>query len=110
AWVDWYFPGLAEYVGVLAGAGLEVTFAHLFPRPTPLDGSDGLREWLLTFRPGLESRLGDAWTSFARDVEARCSPALQTERGWSLDYVRLRVVAARPASPARKGDEGPVSA
>jgi trans-aconitate methyltransferase len=98
AWVGWYFPDVAEYVGILTAAGLEVKLAHLFDRPTPVAGSDGLREWLRTFRPGLETRLGDGWSAFVREVEERCSPALRRDDGWVLDYVRLRVVATRRAS------------
>jgi trans-aconitate methyltransferase len=94
-WVRWYFPGVAEYVGVLDGAGFEVKLAHLFDRPTFVDGADGLREWIRTFRAGLEPRLGDAWSGFVHDVEERCSPALRKGDGWMLDYVRLRVVAVR---------------
>jgi trans-aconitate methyltransferase len=95
AWVSWYFPDVAEYVGILSAAGLDVKLAHLFARPTLVEGRDGLREWLRTFRPGLEVRLGDAWSTFVRDVEDRCRPALACEAGWTLDYVRLRVVAER---------------
>jgi trans-aconitate methyltransferase len=95
AWVRWYFPDLAEYVAVLRAAGLDVTFAHLFERPTFVEGSDGLREWLRTFRPQLETRLGDGWSAFVRDVEERCQPALRCDGGWMLDYVRLRIVARR---------------
>ena len=44
----WYFPGLAEYVARLDSAGLTVTFAHLFDRPTPL-GEAGVAGWLTMF-------------------------------------------------------------
>ncbi|MEO0539690.1 MAG: methyltransferase domain-containing protein, partial [Cyanobacteria bacterium P01_A01_bin.105] len=42
----WYFPSLAEYVGLLAEQGFEVTFAQLYERPTPLKGEDGLANWV----------------------------------------------------------------
>jgi ubiquinone/menaquinone biosynthesis C-methylase UbiE len=113
AYLRWYFPRLAEYVAVLDDAGLDVRFAHLFDRPTPVAGDDGLAAWLRTFLPALETRLGAGWPAFAREVEASCAPALlrrggQADRAdahpradasrdtWVLDYVRLRVVAARP--------------
>ena len=98
-WVEWYFPDVAEYVGVLATAGLEVTFAHLFPRPTLVEGAEGLREWLRTFRPGLEARLGDGWSSFAGDVEDRCRASLGCEGGW---IPRLRAPARRRAEAAAR--------
>ncbi len=96
AWLRWYFPDVAEYVGVLTAARLEVKLAHLFERPTPVEGDEGLRVWLRTFLPLLEAQLGDGWNDFAREVEQRCEPALRHEGGWLLDYVRLRVVAVRP--------------
>jgi trans-aconitate methyltransferase len=101
-WIRWYFPDVAEYVGVLASAGFDVKLAHRFERPTPVAGDDGLREWLRTFLPRIEARLGDGWSAFAREVEERCTPTLRREGGWVLDYVRLRVVAERRLSaPSR---------
>lgn len=96
AWLRWYFPDVAEYVALLAAAGFEVKLAHLFDRPTPLDGSDGLAAWLKTFLPRLEGRLGVDWVTFVREVEASCAPKLLRSDRWILDYVRLRVVAFRP--------------
>lgn len=39
----WYFPNIAEFASTLERHGLEVTQAVLIDRPTPLEGSDGLR-------------------------------------------------------------------
>jgi trans-aconitate methyltransferase len=102
AWMRWYFPNVAEYVAVLAAAGFDVRLAHLFDRPTPVDGDDGLATWLRTFLPLLEDKLGDDWPAFVREVEDSCEPALRQGdasrpgKPWVLDYVRLRVVAGRP--------------
>jgi trans-aconitate methyltransferase len=95
-WLGWYFPDIPEYVEVLAAAGLTVRLAHLFDRPTPVEGDDGLKGWLRTFLPGLGTLLGDRWNDFALEVEQQCAPALRREGGWLLDYVRLRIVAVRP--------------
>jgi len=101
AWLRWYFPNVAEYVAVLAAAGFDVRLAHLFDRPTPIDGDDGLATWLRTFLPPLEDELGADWPAFVREVEASCEPFLRQREPsgqgrWVLDYVRLRVVAGRP--------------
>jgi hypothetical protein len=96
AWLRWYFPSVAEYVAVLDAAGLDVRFAHLFDRPTPVEGADGLAAWMRTFLPRLEPRLGADWPRFVAEVEAASAPKLRAEGGWVLDYVRLRVVAVRP--------------
>src|SRR5262249_19921475 len=45
----WYYPSVGEYASLLERHGLEVTFAALFDRPTPLDGPDGLRRWVEMF-------------------------------------------------------------
>jgi trans-aconitate methyltransferase len=95
--LSWYFPTLPEYVAVLASSGLTVTFAHTFDRPTALEGDDGLRVWMATFLPGLEPMLGARWGGFVEDVEDAAAPKLLRDGRWVLDYVRLRVVARRPA-------------
>jgi trans-aconitate methyltransferase len=96
AWLPWTFSSVAEYVALLDAAGLEVRLAHLFDRPTPVEGEDGLEAWLRTFLGPLEARLGDGWSPMVREVEAACAPTLRRDGGWVLDYVRLRVVALRP--------------
>lgn len=100
AWVQWYFPDVAEYVGVLAAAGFDVSFAQLFDRPTLLDGDDALVQWMGVFLSPLATHLGVRWEGFARDVEMACSPTLRRDGHWVLDYVRIRVVARkRKAEP-----------
>jgi hypothetical protein len=40
----WYFPSLAEYAVLLEQGGLEVTYAVLFERPTPLEREQAMRQ------------------------------------------------------------------
>jgi trans-aconitate methyltransferase len=96
AWLQWYFPSVAEYVALLAAEGFEVKLAHLFDRPTPVEGDDGLAVWLRTFAPRLAEKLGADWGPFVGEVEAWCAPSLRKGDRWVLDYVRLRVVACLP--------------
>jgi trans-aconitate methyltransferase len=105
-WMRWYFPDVAQYVAVLAGAGFDVTLAHLFDRPTPLEGDDGLRVWIGTFLPALAPHLGAGWDDFAREVEGACRDRLWRDGGWTLDYVRLRVVARRSSLRAVESLDG----
>ena len=92
----WYFPGLAEYATLLEGVGLEVTYATLFDRPTPLEGEEGLRDWLAMFaRSTLDAVPAARREEFLRKTEKAARPALSTEGGWMADYRRLRVVAVR---------------
>ena len=46
----WFYPSIGEYAPMLESRGLQVTFAVLFDRPTPLEGGErGLRNWLEMF-------------------------------------------------------------
>jgi trans-aconitate methyltransferase len=92
---DWYYPGVGEYATLLEKAGLEVRFATLFDRPTPLEGEDGLRDWLRMFvGAALDVVPEGRREEFLRAVEDAARPALFRD-GWFADYRRLRVVAVR---------------
>ena len=92
-----YFPSLAEYAGVLEEAGLSVTYAILFDRPTRLSaGEDGLRTWITMFAdPFLGVVPEGARDAVLRAVEGRLRPTLHHEGAWHADYRRLRVVARK---------------
>lgn len=45
----WYFPSIGEYATLMEEVGFKVTFAAQFQRPTPLEGMDGLRNWIDMF-------------------------------------------------------------
>jgi trans-aconitate 2-methyltransferase len=53
----WYFPSIAEYATLLERGGLEVTYAVLFDRPTPLEGEAGMRHWIEMFANDLLTRV-----------------------------------------------------
>ena len=92
----WYFPSVGEYGGLLERAGLEVTFAELFDRPTPLDGEGGLRQWVEMFGGAFLGRVPqERREDFLRQVEAELRPALRRDGKWFADYRRLRIVARR---------------
>ena len=91
----WYFPGIAEYSQLLESHGLEVTFATLFSRPTPLEGGKkGLREWLRMFgSPFLSKIPAEKRELFLQEVERFAGTALFHDGQWVLDYRRLRFLA-----------------
>lgn len=92
----WYYPSVAEYAGVLEAAGLEVTYATLFDRPTPLEGEAGLRHWIDMFGGHFLATVPAAQHhEFSRRVEEQLRPALYREGVWFADYRRLRVVAVK---------------
>ena len=90
------FPTLREWAASLESGQLEPQFLQLFPRPTPLDGEDGLKNWWRQFRAAyldtLPRRDRDAVLQRAHDIAA---PSLRTERGYYADYVRLRFAALK---------------
>ena len=94
----WYYPSIGEYASLLERHGLQVRHAELFDRPTPLEGDNGMEEWLRMF-------CGDFFKDMpAGDVHAKMREVvelLRTERyrdgAWTVDYRRLRVVALKTA-------------
>jgi trans-aconitate 2-methyltransferase len=90
----WYYPGIAEYARLLEDAGLETTFATLFDRPTPLQGPEGMRDWIKMFCGAYLSRVSDEQQErFFSRIETELRPTLFREGTWIADYRRLRVVA-----------------
>lgn len=88
----WYFPSLAEYSGLLESVGFEVTYACLFDRPTPLQGPDGLKNWVRMFG----SAIGMSFRPEELErVEEMLRQVLWDGEEWIADYRRLRVVARR---------------
>ena len=92
----WYYPGIGDYAPLLERAGLEVTDASLFDRPTPLEGEEGIRHWVTMFAGDLLDRVpSDDREAFFRRLEAVLRPALYCQGTWFADYRRLRIVARR---------------
>lgn len=93
----WYFPGIAEYSSLLAGYGLETTYAELYDRPTPLDdGDNGLRHWLDAFAGKLFAGWDDTRRAAAYGrIEERLRPQLYDGNKWVADYRRLRIAAIK---------------
>ncbi|HWC98499.1 MAG TPA: methyltransferase domain-containing protein [Candidatus Sulfopaludibacter sp.] len=83
----WFYPSIAEYAAILEGCGLEVQFAVLFDRPTPLE--HGLKGWFEMFGGKLVEGLdAGQLPEYYRLVE-QYGPVDQA------DYRRLRIVAVR---------------
>jgi trans-aconitate methyltransferase len=93
----WFFPGIAEYAGMLETARLEVTFAELFDRPTALEGKDGLRDWIRMFGQDFLRQVPETrHDELFRRVEDQVRPLLWRDGQWFADYRRLRIVAGKP--------------
>lgn len=94
----WYYPTVAEYAALLESHGLEVTFATLFDRPTPLeDGARGLRNWMAMFFGRVLERIpASQREQYLDEVEREARPGLFRDGRWIMDYRRLRIVAGKP--------------
>ncbi|MEM9485976.1 MAG: methyltransferase domain-containing protein [Cyanobacteria bacterium P01_F01_bin.116] len=93
----WYFPSISEYTQLLESHGLEVAFAALIERPTPLkDGDQGLANWLKMFGSSLLADLKTNDTAaVVEDVETLLRPYLYDGNQWRADYRRLRLMAIK---------------
>ena len=90
----WYFPTISEYTALLERNGLEVVYATLFDRPTPL-GEAGLAGWLSMFGQRFFSALPEQkWQEITKAVEEEARPLYQNNQ-WVADYRRIRVVAIK---------------
>lgn len=94
----WYYPSVDEYSSLLERHGLEVRSASLFDRPTPLQGEDGLANWLRMFTQTYLRRHSEARAAeIVRQLVDHLRPALYRDGIWTVDYRRLRVLAIRSA-------------
>ncbi len=92
----WYYPSIGEYAPILERHGLEVRNATLFDRPTPLEGENGLEQWLRMFgQTYLHQFLPERGDDIVRQVVDQLRPALYRDGTWTVDYRRLRLVAIR---------------
>lgn len=91
-----YFPTVGEYSTLLENAGLEVRVAELYDRPTPLDGENGMENWIRQFKLYYFDPLPVEQRAQAMsDVLEELAPALKNADGWFADYRRLRVSAVK---------------
>lgn len=97
----WYFPAPEEYRGRLERRGFAVDSIMLIPRPTPLPGR--LADWLDTFAESFLAAVPAGERAAVKDeVEAVLRGTLSDGEGaWTVDYVRLRFAARKPAGGAR---------
>jgi trans-aconitate methyltransferase len=87
----WFYPSIAEYSAILERAGLEVTFAQLFDRPTLVEA--GLRSWIELYGTQfLAAITPEKRELFLATVEDTARPLLFKEGKWVADYRRLRIV------------------
>jgi SAM-dependent methyltransferase len=94
----WYYPSVAEYAAVLERHGLEVRHAELFDRPTPLEGENGMDDWLRMFCDSyFKGMPADETLAKRRNVAGILRAERYRDGVWTVDYRRLRVLALKIA-------------
>lgn len=101
----WYFPSIAEFSSLLERHDLEVIQASLFERRTPLEGPEGLRNWIKMFGNHWLEQIPEAERdAFFEQVEETARPYLFHDGQWHADYRRLRIVAVKQESLSSPGE------
>ena len=94
--VPFFFPTVGEYAPLVEAAGMRVTYATLFDRPTAQVGPDGMVNWIRMFvrRPfdGMDSAEAGGIVS---EAVAELRPTMLRDGTWFVDYTRLRMRAVR---------------
>jgi trans-aconitate methyltransferase len=93
----WSFFSIPEYSAMLERAGFEVTFMHLFDRPTPLDDCpNGAADWVRMFGDDFLAPVRPERHAYVlARVNELAAPALLHDGRWIADYRRLRFVAVK---------------
>ncbi len=90
----WYFPSIGEYATLLEKEGFLVCEAYLFARPTPLQGEEGMGDWLTMFASSiLETISQEKQVDIISSIVEKLRPKLYRDGAWFADYQRIRVVA-----------------
>lgn len=94
--IPFFFPSAGQYSTMLESAGFLVTYAHLFPRPTLLEGENGLEEWIKMF---VRKPFGGLPETICNEIRRATALALKgklrRDGKWYSDYVRLRMRAVK---------------
>lgn len=91
-----YYPSVGQYSSLLEAQGFEVRFAHLFERPTVLEGENGMENWITQFSGFQFDPLAqDERKQALRETVEILRPKLYRDGQWFADYRRLRIIAAK---------------
>lgn len=93
----WYFPSIGEYGTLLEQQGLQLTYASLFNRPTPLeDGEQGIHNWLEMFANSFfQVVTHQQKVEIIAEITNQLRSTLYRNGIWIVDYRRIRVVATK---------------
>ena len=92
----WYYPSIGEYSALMEEVGFRVTHAQHFDRPTPLNGDNGLRNWIEMFAASMfDSVPIEAKVEILVTIEKNLRKVLFLNDQWVADYKRIRVMGIK---------------
>lgn len=92
----WYYPSIGEYTCLMEEIGFRVIFAEHFDRPTPLDGKNGLRNWIEMFSSHMFEGIDEDKKDFIiTKVENNLKEILYKNGIWIADYKRIRIIGIK---------------
>ena len=92
----WYYPSIGEYTSLMEKVGFRVAFAQHFDRPTPLEGENGLKNWIEMFGSTLFQGIAEDRKDYIiEQVENQLKEVLYTDGKWIADYKRIRVIGIK---------------
>ncbi|WP_438646635.1 class I SAM-dependent methyltransferase [Robertmurraya kyonggiensis] len=92
----WFYPSISEYSTLMEEVGFRVTFAQHFDRPTPLNGDEGLRNWIQMFGRQLFTGVPEeSRAHLITKIENKLKGSLYKEDNWIADYKRIRVIGRK---------------
>lgn len=92
----WYYPSIGQYTSLMEKVGFKVTFAQHYDRPTPLDGENGLRNWIEMFGSPMFVGISEESKDYiVTNVEKSLKDVLCKNGNWVADYKRIRVIGVK---------------
>jgi ubiquinone/menaquinone biosynthesis C-methylase UbiE len=92
----WYYPSIGEYTTLMEEVGFKVILAEHYDRPTPLEGKNGLKNWIEMFGGLLFEGIDeDSKKNIITKVEKNLSEILKNDGNWIADYKRIRVIGLK---------------
>lgn len=92
----WFYPSIGEYSNLMEYSGFRVIYAAHFDRPTPLEGMEGLRNWIYMFGQSLFKGIDEKSKDVIIErVEHALKPILFKDGRWVADYKRLIVIGIK---------------
>lgn len=80
----------------MEAVGFRVTLAQHYDRPTPLEGPNGLKNWIkmfaMSFFRGIDEKERE---EIINKVEQQLKSKLFQDNQWIADYRRIRVIAVK---------------